>query len=76
MNLALAILNLLDTLPRPVTAGVVVAQLPAFYNAPVTIAQVEAELATLKETGDVHTQPRKHLGMLYSITPSGKAAIA
>jgi hypothetical protein len=76
MTLSVAILNLLDTMPRPVPAEVVAAQLPAFYARPVKLADIARELELLQSTGEVLAQARRHVGMLYSITPSGKAAIA
>jgi len=76
MTFSLAILNILDTMPRPVPAGVVAARLPEFYSRPMKLTDIEAELELLTASGEILAQPRRHVGMLYSITPLGKAAIA
>jgi hypothetical protein len=75
MKLDLAILNLLDAMPRPVPDTVIVAQLPLFYAGRSDLERVRESLARLQATGDVHAQSRRLFGLLYTITPSGKAAI-
>lgn len=76
MKLDLAILQLLDAMPRPVPDIVIVAQLPVFYAGQFDLEKVQAALARLHASGDVHAQSRRYFGLLYTITPSGKAAIA
>ena len=76
MKLDLAILNLLDAMPRPVPDTVITAQLPIFYAGRVDLERVRAALDRLQATGDIHAQARRFFGLLYTITPSGKAAIA
>jgi len=76
MKLDLAILQLLDAMPRPVPDTVIAAQLPVFYAGQVDLEKVQTALTRLHASGDVHAQARRYFGLLYSITPSGKAAIA
>ncbi len=76
MKLDLAILQLLEAMPRPVPDTVIVAQLPLFYSGRVDVARIRAALERLQATGDVHAQAHRLFGLLYTLTPSGKAAIA
>ena len=75
MKLDIAILNLLEAMPRPVPDTVIVAQLPVFYAGRIDLERVHAALDRLQATGDIHAQSRRLFGLLYTITPSGKAAI-
>ncbi|MDR3404960.1 MAG: hypothetical protein P4L99_20825 [Chthoniobacter sp.] len=76
MKLDLAILQLLEAMPRPVPDTVIDAQLPLFYSGRFDLAKIHAALERLQASGDVHAQSRRFFGLLYTITPSGKAAIA
>jgi hypothetical protein len=76
MKLDLAILSLLEAMPRPVPDTVIVAQLPHFYAGRFDLPKVQAALERLQASGDIHAQSRRFFGLLYTITSSGKAAIA
>jgi hypothetical protein len=76
MKIDLAILNLLDGMPRPVPVAVVIAQLPQFYAGRVTQDAASEALERLQATGDIDAVSKRYTGLLYFITPSGKAAIA
>lgn len=84
MPLAHAILHVLDTTPRPVTAEIVLTFLPGFYSGPelararspeARLQLVNDRLETLQALDEVTAIADHHLGRLWKITPNGKAAL-
>ena len=83
MNRQLAILNVLDTSPRPVPADVIAALVHRFdaeppfsKNVAKAVQQVKDECDFMEKTGDVFYQAHRDQGRLWSITKIGRARIS
>ena len=82
MNLEVAILNVLDTTPRPIPADVIAAYVPQFLGQPAhadpdkAAALVLVACQRMKLTDDVLGIPNRDHGILWKLTANGKARIA
>lgn len=82
MTLPKAILNTLATMPKPVTAEILLAFLPGFIDVATLgkgekqrIGKLTAQLETLEAVDEVTAIPDHHAGRLWKITPNGRAAV-